>query len=199
MRGVSYRASRRDWRVQWGGRHGSTARFRSQAAAEAFALYVLDPRRPGVGHRGGARRPAALADRIRRSVQIDENGCWRWKLGTKPAGYGLITVSRRRRLAHRVSYETFVGAIPDGLQLDHLCRVRDCVNPAHLEPVSGRENVMRSPITVAALNSAKTHCPSGHPYDESNTYVWRGERICRTCRSERRRTYRLRRQMAVAA
>jgi len=92
--------------------------------------------------------------------------------------------------AHRFGYELLVGPIPTGLTLDHLCRVRTCVNPAHLEPVSIGENVLRGDTRPAA-NLKKTHCPRGHAYDAANTYIARGgERHCRTCntaKSQRRR------------
>ncbi|MGC0251548.1 HNH endonuclease signature motif containing protein [Pseudactinotalea sp. Z1748] len=117
------------------------------------------------------------------------------------AGYGQIGIStgagRQRTMgAHRVSYEAFVGPIPDGLVIDHLCRVRECVNPDHLDVVKQRENIMRSPIALGALNAAKTHCPQGHEYSPENTYIYRPKnrsfigRQCRTCvadHSRRRR------------
>lgn len=88
-------------------------------------------------------------------------------------------------MAHRVVYEHELGPIPAGLTLDHLCRVRSCVNPAHLEPVTIGVNVLRG-NTFAARQVALTACPAGHPYDVTNTYVRqgerRGERECRTCR-----------------
>ncbi|MEV7013475.1 HNH endonuclease [Streptosporangium sp. NPDC051022] len=109
-------------------------------------------------------------------------GCWLWAGGLDSHGYGTIKVSGRKYGAHRWSYEYLVGPIPDGLELDHLCRVRRCVNPAHLEPVSHRENSLRS-NSLAAANAVKTHCKNGHEFNETNTYYWGGHRQCRVCRN----------------
>ena len=137
------------------------------------------------------RATTPMEERIRRATIVDENGCWRWQLYLMPTeGYGRIAVGDRTLMAHRVSYETFVGPIPDGLHLDHLCRVRDCVNPQHLEPVTCQENILRSPFTEGARNAAKTECAQGHPFDDANTYRYRGLRICRTCAREYRRRLR---------
>jgi hypothetical protein len=107
--------------------------------------------------------------------------CWLWTGGLTRDGYGVFWVNRKqRRPAHRWSYEHFVGPIPEGLQIDHLCRVRRCVNPDHLEPVTNRENILRGD-TFAAANGRKTHCPKGHPYEGENLYEIRGERRCRAC------------------
>lgn len=128
---------------------------------------------------------ATLRERIERAVQIDpESGCWEWQRAHDGEGYGFIKVSGRQLRAHRVSYELHVGAIPDGLPLDHLCRNTSCVNPEHLEPVTHAENMRRAPTTLAAINAAKTHCPKGHSYDEYG-YVWQGRRYCRECRRVR--------------
>lgn len=105
-------------------------------------------------------------------------GCIEFTGGTDDKGYGQMKRDGRDCRAHRVAYEWLVGPIPDGLQLDHLCMVRACVNPAHLEPVTNEENQRRA----AAY---KTECPQGHPYDEVNTYVRPdGARRCRACRRQ---------------
>lgn len=110
--------------------------------------------------------------------------CWLWTGGLWASGYGRFWFDGRTVLAHRWSYEHHVGPIQKGRQLDHLCRVRECVRPDHLEPVSARENLMRGE-TRAAANAVKTHCPQGHPYDEENTYRdKRGRRSCNICRRE---------------
>ncbi len=128
---------------------------------------------------------------------IAVTGCWEWTARKDQNGYGLFWDGNRSSRAHRVSYEMHVGKIPDGLVIDHLCRVRSCVNPAHLEPVTNRENLMRGQ-TLTAVNAGKTHCPRGHEYTEENTLIrnnWRygtSERICRPCRAEVQRGYRAR-------
>lgn len=128
-------------------------------------------------------KPRDVRDRIRESVIVDESGCWIWQRYIGSAGYGSMTADGKSgQLAHRVSYEAFIGPIPAGLQIDHLCRVRDCVNPEHLEPVTPRENVMRSPVAVASVHARKTSCANGHEFDSANTYLTpTGARVCRAC------------------
>jgi hypothetical protein len=94
-----------------------------------------------------------------------------------------------KRYAHRWSYEHFVGPIPEGLHIDHLCRVRRCVNPDHLEPVTPKENYLRGEGPTAR-NSTKTHCKYGHKFDKSNTSVYGGRRHCNECGRRRQRKYR---------
>ncbi|MEU2992920.1 HNH endonuclease signature motif containing protein [Streptomyces griseoincarnatus] len=107
-----------------------------------------------------------------------------------PGGYGVIKSQGAMHNAHRVAYEVLVGPIPEGMHIDHLCRVRRCVNPHHLEPVTQRENTLRGDGPTA-IHALKTHCPQGHPYDEVNTYVCSaGRRHCRKCKREREREYR---------
>ncbi len=116
-------------------------------------------------------------------------GCW-WWMGTRnEGGYGKCFHGYRGRggqlavLAHRFAYEALVGPIPDGLHLDHLCRNTSCINPDHLEPVTPKINMLRTPT------ANKTHCKRGHPRDERNTYRYprTGGRQCRACRREVRR------------
>lgn len=116
------------------------------------------------------------------------DGCWLWTGSKDSAGYGHFRIdSQRLRKAHRISYELLVGPIPEGLQLDHLCRVRECVRPDHLEPVTNYTNWTRS-LAPSAINARRTHCANGHPFSGENLAVLRdGRRQCRTCRNERRR------------
>ena len=130
-----------------------------------------------------------ISDRFLAKVVVSPNGCHLWQAYINRGGYGQFRVGTRTVLAHRFAYELSVGLIPEGLQIDHLCRVRDCVNPAHLEPVTNRENALRG-IGPTALNAVKTSCSAGHLYDEANTYTTTGGwRQCRTCNAARERAY----------
>jgi hypothetical protein len=107
--------------------------------------------------------------------------CWLWNGARDANGYGRFYVgSRTIALAHRVSYEMSVGPIPQGLHLDHICRVTSCVNPDHLEAVTPRENLLRG-IGPSAINARRTQCKRGHAFTEDNTYRHRNQRYCRAC------------------
>lgn len=114
-----------------------------------------------------------------------ESGCWIWQRAIDGKGYGQMRVKGKMRRAHRVLFERVNGPIAPSMTLDHLCRNRPCVNPAHLESVTMRENILRGNST-SAQNAIKTHCPQGHPYSPDNTWVHtkRGTRICKQCRAE---------------
>lgn len=132
-------------------------------------------------------------ERILDRVLVDSNGCWLWQRARhKTTGYAVITLQNRQRLAHRAAYELFVGPIPEGLTIDHLCRVKHCVNPEHLEPVTMRENTLRGE-SPAALNAQKELCKRGHTFDRVDAA---GRRVCRRCKSDLQRA--ARRKAAVA-
>ena len=127
----------------------------------------------------GTRKPRTTTEE-RFWARVDKSGtCWKWQ-GSSSQGYGSFSADGRTVRAHRYAYELTVGPIPHGLVLDHLCRVRSCVNPAHLEPVTNVENVLRG-AGWAGTNSRKTHCVHGHEYTPENTVPIADGRRCRTC------------------
>lgn len=117
--------------------------------------------------------------------QWSDTPCWEWEGRVAAVGYGRVKADGEWQYAHRVSYEVFIGPIPEGLVIDHLCRNTTCVNPLHLEPVEQGENVLRG-NSPNAINARKTHCVRGHPFDKKNTYIRkdRGYRECRKCRQD---------------
>lgn len=119
--------------------------------------------------------------------------CWLWRGPLNTKGYGLWHANGRRFMAHRTSYAIMGGAITKEDQLDHLCRVRNCVNPAHLERVTNKINILRGE-GLTAQNARKTHCPNGHAYTPANTMLVKGGdghigRRCRECARAMNRTY----------
>ena len=121
--------------------------------------------------------------------KIDRSGdCWIWTGTALQSGYGVIHRDGKRLYAHRVSYETYVGPIPEGLVIDHLCRNPPCVNPDHLEAVRQGTNTKRG-TGPTAVNAAKTHCIRNHPLSGANLYVIQapGYRQCKTCHRLRRK------------
>lgn len=133
---------------------------------------------------GTAERATEAAKFFARVARETEDGCWEWDRADL-AGYGSQFVfDGRRTLPHRWAYSFLRADIPEGLELDHLCRNRRCVNPWHLEPVTRRENAMRG------IGSKQT-CVHGHPYTPENTYIHpsKGSRMCRTCRREASRRH----------
>lgn len=134
----------------------------------------------------------SVMERFEEKVFREPNsGCWLWLGFINEDGYGRFSQTREKpKLAHRFSYEYFVGPIPRGLEIDHKCRVRCCVRPDHLEPITHLENIQRGTCGDRGKNNkTKTCCPKGHPYSTENTIVNRkGWRHCRTCRNLNRRT-----------
>jgi len=135
--------------------------------------------------------------RFREKYYICDDGHWLWTANTDKDGYAIFGISGKNGKAHRISYAHYVGEIPDGFQIDHLCRIKNCVNPEHLEAVTPRENTMRG-NTAARWNAEKTHCVRGHPFDEENTVPQPGGRSCRECGRARSREW-YHRNKSVAA
>ncbi len=132
-----------------------------------------------VGHAGALPAPDTLA--------AGRGRCWTWMGAKSSFGHGVFNFGDRVGRAHRFSYGLRFGEIPPGRELDHLCRNPSCVNPAHLEPVTHRVNMLRG-TNVASRNAAATHCPKGHPYTPENTGPTSGGgRRCRTCHREAER------------
>jgi len=128
-----------------------------------------------------------------RKVEPAENGCWVWTAGKYPNGYGHVHIRTgfkryRDAGAHRIAWALVHGSVPaDGLVIDHLCRNRACVNPAHMEAVPQRENVLRgdSPAVARERWRSQTHCKRGHSLtDSENVYIipTTGSRQCKACR-----------------
>ena len=133
----------------------------------------------------------SMLDRFMKMFTPEPNsGCWLWLGSTTHDGYPVLKVSLQRFnvYAHRLSYELFCGEIPEGLEVDHLCRVRCCVNPDHLEAVTPGINQLR-----AGFFRMKTHCKHGHEFTPENTYTSKAGhktmRVCRTCANQRARDY----------
>ncbi len=104
------------------------------------------------------------------------DSCWLW-IGRKTHnGYGQYGL----KYVHRISYELVHGPIPEGLTIDHLCRVRNCINPSHMEPISMRDNILRG-TAPTAVNAKKTHCIHGHPFSKENTLIRKDRPGTRTC------------------
>ena len=130
--------------------------------------------------------------RFTAKVEVTSTRCWKWRGYLMPNGYGQFGADGVAVLAHRWAYEHWMGEVPQGLDLDHLCRNRWCVNPAHLEPVTRRENLRRG-----IRKTGQESCKNGHPLAGDNLKPTKdGRRQCRACQQAANRRYKLRRKTA---
>ena len=136
-------------------------------------------------------KPRSAVERFWEKVTFEPtSGCWLWTAACDTKGYGIFWpvtgIGKYLARAHRYAYELLTGPIPEGFDLDHLCRIRACVNPRHLEPVTRRVNVLRG-VGPAAVNALKESCSNGHEFTEANTYhrTDRIGRLCRRCDADR--------------
>jgi hypothetical protein len=135
-----------------------------------------------------------MIEQILSKVVLSHDGCWLFLGKKQQKAYMTLKFEKKIYQAHRFFYEFFIGPIPKGLQIDHLCRTPSCCHPKHLEPVTSRENSARGEGFVGQ-NLRKTHCPKGHEFNQDNTYYVLKKsgffsRNCRPCRTEQTRNYR---------
>lgn len=137
-----------------------------------------DARVTDAERKGGLLSPA---ESILKNCNKVDSGCWLWTGYIAKSGYGQITIHRKSWKVHRLSYSVFKSPLIPGFEIDHLCKVRHCVNPAHLEQVTKKENILRSE-SWSAKNKRKTHCRNGHEYTPDNTLNLKdGARRCKAC------------------
>ena len=129
-----------------------------------------------------------LTARFWTKVTVDpDSNCWLWTGALNSRGYGQWAVEGVSKSIHRLTYEAFRGDIPEGLTIDHLCRVKHCCNPWHMEVVTVAVNNQRK---VGAGSPSATHCLRGHEYTPENTaHNGAGNRYCRTCNNARKRKH----------
>lgn len=155
-------------------------------------------------HLGPSRKGSSIASRLARRTRVNPTtGCHEWIGMVDGDGYGRMKVSTgprtyQLRPVHRLSFEASRGDIPDGLTLDHLCRVRRCINPDHLEAVPNAVNILRG-TAPSAVNATKTHCINGHAFDTNNTRTTSGYRECIICRRAQGRSKYFRRKERLLA
>lgn len=122
-------------------------------------------------------RQPSVQERFWSKAETTPKGCWEWQGNRSRLGYGRFHLNGESWMAHRIAYAIHVAEVPPHLTLDHLCRNRACVNPAHLEPTPQRVNVWRG-VGPTADNHRKVTCPEGHTYNVR----YNGHRRCRECR-----------------
>ncbi len=133
-------------------------------------------------------------ERFEKKIEvISETGCWIWMACVNRDGYGQFSIRHKVISAHVFAYRQFRGPVPEGMELDHTCRVRCCVNPFHLEAVPHRTNCQRG--EVGKYLKRRTHCPRGHAYNEKNTGRQPNGRRCRACDRERAQEWRDRQKL----
>jgi len=152
----------------------------STSASWLTASYVKQERKNG-----------SVEERFWRKVnRAGADECWEWTGFISPNGYGRTTTpTGSNALAHRISFVVHGGVLAQGLVIDHTCRNRRCVNPAHLRQVSQKTNALENSASWTAVNASKTHCKRGHELAGSNLCVTRGSRKCRICQQEHNRRY----------
>ena len=159
--------------------HGFFTDTRSSGPMSASTNFTPRPR-----DAKGRLLPVPAVDRFWAKVNKTAT-CWLWTASCSSEGYGRINISGKSTYAHRWAYEQAHGPIPEGMHIDHLCRVRHCVNPEHMEVVTNRQNFTRGEHPNAKLHRSG-HCKRGHPLTGSNVLVRQnGTRHCRACSRER--------------
>src|SRR3990167_4627906 len=173
-------------------RRSAGARQTTQRAERTSRSTVASKRCPRSHEKSYDGVMTTLPDRF--WSKVDRSGgpeaCWPWTAYCDPAGYGRYGRNGKSERAYRLTYIDTVGPIESGLHLDHLCRNRRCVNPAHLEPVTPRLNVLRG-VGPAARHATKDRCDAGHLYVPETTYVHpvNGRRVCRVCQRQWQREH----------
>lgn len=139
-----------------------------------------------------------FTDLVRSETAENDKGCWVWQRMKNRKGYARIRWNGKIIEIHRMAYEAFIGPIPEGLVIDHLCRNPSCLNPEHLEAVTHKENTLRG-NAPSALYAKQTHCKHGHPLSGANLRVEKdGGRTCKTCNREAVRRYKARKVARAA-
>ncbi len=133
---------------------------------------------------------ATVEERFWPKIEVADSGCWEWR-GAISSGYGRIRIEGHTRLAHRWAYEDAYGPVPNGLELDHLCKNTRCVRPSHLEAVSHLANMQRGDLSGNGGSKPHSHCSRGHRWTAVNSAKsHRTGRCCRICKNEAGRRYR---------